>query len=156
MLTVHELLGCMLATVFFAMLLGQPKETLVYSALIALAGYVTYALLGRGMLAFFLSGLVVGILCEIIARIKKKTTTLFLVSGIIPLVPGLGLYRAAILLAEKDYNGSLRTAIDAFGGIGAVALAITLSTALFSFVRVNQRSPNTPLKGDLHAPSDNQ
>lgn len=151
MLNLNELIGCMMATIFFALLLDQPRNTLIYTALISVAGFIAYILLGRGMLAFFLSGLLVGILCEITARVKKKTTTLFLVSSIIPLVPGLGLYRFAILLAQEEYYSALRTAVDTLGGIGAIALAITLSTMLFSNMHFYQK-PSA--KGDLDAPSD--
>lgn len=153
MLNFYELLGCMLATIFFAMLLDQPWDTLIYTAIISVLGYITYLLLGQGVPAFFISGLLVGFLCEIIARLKKKTTTLFLISGIIPLVPGLGLYRSAILLAEKDYYGALQAAVEALGGIGAIALAITLSTMLFSNIRFHRKPTQ---KGELNAPSDHQ
>lgn len=140
MALVIEYLACMAATVFFALLLEQPKNTLFHTALISSSGYIVYILMGRGgMDAFFLSGLTVGVLCEITARLKKKTTTLYLVSGIIPLVPGLGLYRSVIFLAQKDYDNAIRTAVDTLGGIGAIALAITLSAMVFSNIRFKQQ-----------------
>lgn len=135
-----EYVSCMAATVFFALYLEQPKNTLFLSALISGFGYVVFILMGKeGMGAFFFSGLAVGVLCEITARLKKMTTTLYLVSGIIPLVPGLGLYRSMYFIAEKNYDMAGRTAVDALGGIGAIALAITLSAVIFSNIRFNRK-----------------
>ena len=150
---VIQAVACMAAACFFGMLLRQPKSTLVYTAVIGLIGFVVFIVMGGSLLAFFVSGLLVGILCEITARVKKKTTTLFLVSSIIPLVPGLGLYRFAILLAQEEYYSALRTAVDTLGGIGAIALAITLSTMLFSNMHFYQK-PSA--KGDLDASSDHK
>lgn len=138
-----ECFACMAATVFFALLLEQPRNTLLHTALISSCGFIVYVLLvEEGLPAFFWSGLTVGILCEITARIKKVTATLHLVSGIIPLVPGLGIYRAIMFLAEKDYHNAMRSAVDALGGIGAIALAITLSAMVFSNIRFTCQKGN--------------
>lgn len=128
--------SCVFATVFFGILLKQPKESLPYTAVISLCGYLVYILLGEGMIAFFISGLLIGILCETAARLLKRTTTLFMISSIIPLVPGLGLYRSVLFMVHHDYLSALKTAVNAIGGIGAIALAITLSTMLFTNIHL--------------------
>lgn len=136
---VIEALACMAAATFFGALLRQPKKTLVYTALIGLLGYVVYLLLGMGILAFFVSGLLVGLLCELTARIVKHATTLFLISSIIPTVPGLGLYRAMMALSQGDMDGALSTGVATLAGIGAIALSLTIATALFNSIKTKPK-----------------
>lgn len=131
MRVIIQSMACVLAGVFFALLLRQPKRTLVFTALIGLNGYLAFQLMGQTMLAYFVSALLIGLLCEITARIQRMATTLFLISAIIPLVPGLGLYRTMTFIARHDYSRALATGLETLAGIGAIALALTLATALF-------------------------
>ena len=128
-------LACMAAACFFGMILRQPKSTLIYTAVIGLVGYVIFILMQGTLLAFFVSGLVVGILCELAARRTKKATTLFLISSIIPTVPGLGLYRSMMALSENNLELSLQIGVETLAGIGAIALALTIATAIFGCIR---------------------
>lgn len=137
-------LACMGAACFFGMLLRQPKNTLLYTAVIGLAGYLVYLLFGQGLLAFFLSGLLVGILCELTARMIKRTTTLLLISSIIPTVPGLGLYRSMMALSENNMDLALSIGVETLAGIGAIALSLTIATAFFNCIRPAGRTDSTP------------
>ena len=136
-------LACMGAACFFGILLRQPKNTLVYTAIIGLAGYLVFLLLGQGLLAFFFSGLLVGILCELTARMIKRTTTLLLISSIIPTVPGLGLFRSMMALSENNMDLALSIGVETLAGIGAIALSLTIATAIFSCFRPACRPNST-------------
>ena len=127
-------LACMAAACFFGMLLRQPKSTLFFTSLIGLLGYAVYILVG-GLLGFFLSGLVVGILCELSARVLQRTTTLFLISSIIPTVPGLGLYRTMMALSQDKMDQAMTIGMETLAGIGAIALALTFAAVVFGTIR---------------------
>jgi uncharacterized membrane protein YjjB (DUF3815 family) len=128
-------LACMAAACFFGILLHQPKSTLIFTALIGLLGYAVFTLMGCGLLAFFVSGLTIGILSEITARIAQRTSTLFLISSLIPIVPGLGLYRCMMALSKNDYPLALSIGGETLAGILAIALALTFTTVLFNSIR---------------------
>lgn len=134
-----EALACMAASCFFGTILRQPKKTLVYTALIGLLGYASFVLLGKGILAFLVSGLLVGLLCELTARLAKHATTLFLISAIIPIVPGLGLYRAMMALSQGNMDLALSIGVNTLAGIGAIALSLTIATALFNSLRPRRK-----------------
>ncbi|MHC1785882.1 MAG: threonine/serine exporter family protein [Christensenellales bacterium] len=140
-----QCLACLCASASFGVLLRQPRSTLPLTSLIGLNGYLVFLLLGQSALAYFLAALAVGLLCELTARIKQRSVTLFLVSAIIPLVPGLGLYRTMMAIAVKDYPLALSTGMDTLVGFGAIALALTISTTIFANIRL-------PIKGE--APRD--
>lgn len=128
-----EALACMAAAACFGTLLRQPKGTLLYTAVIGMVGYVVFQLVGD-LPGFFISGLCVGLLCEMAARLARKTTTLFLISSIIPTVPGLGMYRSMMALSQHNQEAALSIALSTVAGIGAIALALTISTAFFGFI----------------------
>ena len=70
---VLQLLACAVAAASFSVLLHQPPRTIPVSTLIAMAGYAIFLLLGKTTLAYFGATLVIGICCEICARIMKRT-----------------------------------------------------------------------------------
>ncbi len=154
MSVVVQCLAALFASAAFGLLLRQPKDTLVHTSLIGLNGYVIYLLMDKGPMGFLLASLVVGLLCELTARLKERVAMIFLISATIPLVPGLGLYRTMIFLAEENYPMALSTGMDTLIGFGAIALSLTISTTVFSNIRVPAAHPSP--KGEPHAPADLQ
>ncbi|NLC33591.1 MAG: threonine/serine exporter [Clostridiales bacterium] len=138
-----QCLASMFASAFFGELLHQPRKTMVYTSLIGLNGYVIYLLINKTAMAFFIAALAVGLLCELTARIMRMATTLFLVSALIPLVPGLGLYRTMMFIAQSDYSMALTTGIETLTGIGAIALSITISNVIFSNISISLKPQNS-------------
>ncbi len=151
-----QCIACMLATMFFGMLLGQPRQTLLYTVLIGLNAYVLFLLLHGSVLAYFLCGLMAGLLCELTARLKRMATTLFLISAIIPVVPGLGLYRTMMFVAANDYTAAIQMGTETLVGIGAIALGLTIATAVFANIRFPAPTATTKPQGDMHARPDHQ
>lgn len=127
-----QLPACALAAACFSVLMHQPWRTIPVSSLIATAGYVVFLLLGKSTLAYFGATLVIGICCEICARIMKRTATLFVTGAIIPLVPGIGLYNTMLYVVEGNYSKAVNTGAATVLGICAIALAITMSSVLVS------------------------
>lgn len=131
-----QCLAALFASAFFGELLRQPRGSIPYTALIGLNGYIIYLLLNSNTLAFFVAALAVGLLCELTARIQHRATTVYLVAAIIPLVPGLGLYRTMMFIAQDDYNQALSMGVQTLAGLGAIAVALTISTTLFANLRL--------------------
>lgn len=124
--------ACFVATMFFSILLNQPPKTMVFSGLIGTAGYVVFVLLSQTTMAYFFGTLIIAILCEIAARLLKKTSTLFLISALIPIVPGIGLYRTMRYLVENNMSMAAQVGSETLMGVCAIALAITVSSIIFS------------------------
>lgn len=127
-----QLTACFLASICFSVLLNQPRRTILVSALIATAGYALFLFLGEGTMAYFGATLLMGISCEISARIFKRAATLFITSSLIPLVPGIGLYRTMRYAIEGDYAQAVTVGMSTLLGVFAIALALTFSSILFS------------------------
>ena len=83
-------------TVAFSILFNVHKRFYFCCGLTGMAGWLCYcalAPLGSAPMACFAGTIVVVLLSRIFAVWKKCPITVFLVSGIFPLVPGAGVYR---------------------------------------------------------------
>ncbi len=135
-----QIISCALAAFFFALLLNQPRKTMLFSAPFAGLGYGIFLLLGQSTLGYFCATLFIGVACEICARLMKKISTLFITSALIPLVPGVGLYRTMRYLVQGEYHMAISCGTDTLMGICAIALGITISSVLFANIRKRERT----------------
>ncbi|MBE5783455.1 MAG: threonine/serine exporter [Clostridiales bacterium] len=126
-----ELLACFVATAAFSVLVHQPRNTVLVSALIGTASYGVYLLLNQTTIAYFVASLLIGTCCEICARLMKRTATLFVSVAIIPLVPGVGLYRTMRFITEGNYLQAVTTGSATLLGLCAIALAVTATSMFF-------------------------
>ena len=127
-----QIIACFIGTFFFAFLLNQPVRTMVFSGIIGTAGYLVYMLLDQTTMGYFFSTLTIAVLSEIAARIFKKTATLYLVSALIPIVPGIGLYRTMRYLVEDNLGMAAKVGSETLLGVCAIALAITFCAIIFA------------------------
>lgn len=82
---------------------------------------------------------VVGAFAEIMARIQKHPVTVYIVSGIIPLVPGTTAYNSMLSFLDKEFTNGLFLAFKAFllasylaAGLAIVPLAVRYVRAVLS------------------------
>ena len=125
-----------LATVAFGVLFQGPKRILWRSGLIGGLGWVVFIGLKESFSvhsfsANFLAPVTIALASEIFARIWREPTTVFEVPAIIPLVPGLGMYKGMNYILQ-DYAGYgsevlLVAALDAC----AIALGIMMVSGVF-------------------------
>lgn len=128
---------CFLAALFYSITSNQPRRTILLSSLIAFMGYGIFELLNGTTLAYFFATLAISVLAEICARLTRTIATLYNVSALIPLVPGVGLYRTMRFIVERNLQMASQVGVETLMGIFAIALAISLSSVLFSNLRKN-------------------
>lgn len=90
------------ATVTFAILFAAPKKELVFcgvsGGLAWLVYFILYRQSGNVVLGSLVATFVLTILSRILAVARCNPATIYLVSGIFPLVPGAGIYYTAYYL----------------------------------------------------------
>ena len=130
------------ATIGFAVLFNIPRKQILYAGYAGGLGWLMYQLLQSvGISIFFASfvgALVVGILAETFAKIRKMPATVFVVPGIIPLVPGYGLYFAMLSIIEKNYDEALRVGFETLMVAAVIASAIIVSTTFGKLIKKPQ------------------
>ena len=125
-----------LATVAFGVLIQGPKRILWGSGLIGGLGWVVFIGL-KGIFsvhsfsANFLATVIIALASEIFARLLKEPVTAFEIPAIIPLVPGLGMYKGMTLILQ-DYAGyGSEVLMGAAMDSCAIALGIMMVSGVF-------------------------
>ena len=96
--TILAIVESFLATLAYAILFNVPKQYYTACGITGLAGWIVYLAMCQVTtvaLASFVGTLAVVLISRILTVRKKCPITIFLVSGIIPLVPGAGIYYTA-------------------------------------------------------------
>ncbi len=129
-----------ISTIGFAILFNIPKQNIIQSGIAGALGWLVYTnaqtMLNSVVFSAFLGAFVVGIMGEVFARIYKEPGTIFVVPGIIPLVPGYGLYYAMLKSVENDYPAAIQAGLETFLVAIAIASAIIASTSLGRIFKV--------------------
>jgi uncharacterized membrane protein YjjB (DUF3815 family) len=128
------------AVLAFAVLFNVPRRSLLACGVTGVMGYLAQ-LLARDLGATpagaaFVGAAVVGLFGEIFARVFRLPATVFIVTGFLPLLPGVAATRAVIQLISGDYArggpNAITAAVTAFaiaagiGGLSAAARAVRL------------------------------
>ena len=87
----------------------------------------------------FLATVAVALLAEIFARMFKAPATVFLITGIIPLVPGGGLYYTLDALIDGNMALFAEKGIEAAGIAGAIAAGSSLVSSVVRILPKRKR-----------------
>ncbi len=127
MMLLAQFLAAVMGTLSFSLLFGVPKRFYPYCGLIGGAGWLLYCILVRWMSAAgatFLATVVVMLLSRFFAVRKKCPVTIFLISGIISLVPGAGIYWSVFYMVTDQLSQALDAGLTALKVAGAIVLGI--------------------------------
>ncbi len=135
------------ATISFCFLFNVAKKHIWLCGLVGAIGWTIYVILARYLylsevFSNFIAAMVVSIISKLFSKYKFAPITIFLIPGIIPLVPGIGLYKTAYYLLFKDYPQATESALTAFQVSGVIAASITIVAFAPSIFRPKQRSHN--------------
>lgn len=117
-----------IASIAFAILFTAPKRELAFCGFTGGLGWLVYYVMTNCDINIILSASVATFCLTIFSRafavIRKVPATVYLVSGIFPLVPGAGIYYTAYYLFNKDNALSGAKAIETFELAGAIVFGI--------------------------------
>ncbi|MDD3251599.1 MAG: threonine/serine exporter family protein [Lachnospiraceae bacterium] len=142
-----QTLAAACGTVAFSLLFGAPKRYYAYCALIGGSGWLLYlvaAPLSSPPTATFLATVLVILMSRWFAVRKRCPVTIFLISGIIPLVPGAGIYWAAYYAVTNQ----LSTALDR--GFGALKISVAIVLGIVFVFELPQKLFRVGLKKEEH------
>lgn len=129
-----SVISAFISTIGFSIVFHVQKKHLLICGAVGAVGWLIYLLVNErfnsSVIASFIAALVVTALSYLLAKKRKTPITIFLVAGIIPLVPGLGLYRMMYAVLNKDYSSALNYATLTFEIAGVIAGAIVIISLL--------------------------
>ena len=143
-----QTLAAAVATVGFSLLFGVPARYYPSCALIGGVSWLAYLLLlpySSVSIATFAATVIVILLSRWFAVREHCPVTIFLISGIIPLVPGAGIYRAASYPVTTQLYLAVQTGFDAVKMAVAIVLGIVFVFEIPQAVfRIGSRGLNKP------------
>ena len=129
---IRAVAGAFVGTVGFAMLVHVPRKSWLPSGLIAGGAYLIYWALTRAGLpdpmGIFIGSLFGSLAGQVCARKMKMIGTVFLMSAIVPVVPGLGLYRMMAFLGQGRTAAGVDLGIQAMITIAMIALGMSMGS----------------------------
>lgn len=123
-----------LASTGFAIIFNAPRKELIPCGLSGALGWVVYYYVMRestnSTLSVFLGSLIVSTFSRIFSYTRRAPSTLFLIPGIIPLVPGYPMYNTMLAMMEQDLYHSYIEGVGTLQMAGAIAIGIVLIFSL--------------------------
>lgn len=137
-----QLLYAVLGSIGFALIFNVKTKRLLWAGVGGFVCWGTYLLTmyfsKNIFLSAFLSALVCGLYGEVFARILKAPTTIFMISAVIPLIPGSSLYYTMQYAVLSDWVMCKAKALETVLFIGAITLGVSLVSAIFKIFKKNK------------------
>ena len=132
------LMSSFVGTLGFAIFMHAPRKAWLPASAIGGVAYLLYwILLQLGIYeppAIFIGAFLGSILGQYCARRMQMIATIFVLLSMIPLVPGLGLYRCMHFLAQEMYSAGADAGVRAMVDIVMIALGLAVGSYLFRMV----------------------
>ena len=130
-----QALAAFVGTLGFAVLFGVPRRNYAGTAVIATLGWVTYLLFERctilGVIgSTFLATVVVVILARIFAVWFRTPSTVYLITGVFPMIPGGGIFWTTFFLVSSRFGMAAHSGFNAMGVTAAIVLGIVIISSL--------------------------
>ena len=122
------------ATASFAYFYYINRYDIFWASLFGGTGWLVYLAAGQGLASpvagYFAGALWVGACSELFAVILKKPATVYIIPGIIPFVPGGGLYETMLYAVHGNMDAASVTGFRALSAAAAIAVGIAIASSL--------------------------
>ncbi len=128
-----EFIIAMVATISFAIVFSAPKKELFYCGFSGAIGWIFFSIFSNVLSAPTLGNVVGAFLLTLFSRSfaakRKNPVTIYLISGIFPLVPGAGIYYTSYYLIMNDMASFSQYGLSTIKTAGAIVMGIIFGMA---------------------------
>ena len=125
-----QVIAAFFVTICFSFMFNNSKSQLVYNGIVGALGWLAYLVVmkmgGTIVVASFIGSLVVSISSMVLSVYRKAPITVFQIPGIIPLVPGMGMYNTLYAVITNDYDAVMVQLFLTLQIAGAIAVGMML------------------------------
>lgn len=144
---IFVMFNAFVAALGFAVIFDVSRSELVYCGIAGLTAEAVYQIIRyiyeEKTVAVLVSAVSVTVLVRVLANVRKTPVTVYMISGIIPLVPGGAVYNTVFDIIASDYAAAVVWGIDAVKSASAVAIGIVLVLALPNKLFLSRQRKNT-------------
>lgn len=138
------------STVGFSILFHVPKKHIVPAGVVGALGWLTYTYFivsGSGsVLACFAGSCIVAIISDVFSRAFKDAATIFIIPGILPLVPGANMYYTMLAILEGNVSETASIGTETILMAGSIAIALLVVASVTKLLALTGRKLLTYLK----------
>lgn len=124
------MIAAFFAVVLFSITLEVNKKFIFFAGISGMLGWITYLICREyginDIICYMISGIVIALVSYIFSIIFKVVVTIFLIPGILPIVPGVAIYRTVYYLIMNDIANTRHYLIQTILISGSIAIAIFL------------------------------
>ena len=128
-----QTLAAFIGTFAFAILFGVPRQQYATCGIIGAIGWAAFLIMTRAgiagtMVSITFSTVVICLMSRMVAVWDKCPSTVYLLCGIFPLVPGAGIFWFTYYLVAEKFRLSMTTGFNA--GMAAIAIVLGIILAM--------------------------
>lgn len=128
------------ATLAFSVIFRVPVKKIPACMVVGALGWITYIIavhyMSSPIVGCFAGACTVGLLSAICAKVFKEASTVFVIPGILCLVPGYKIYSTMVELLQEDVTGTAQTGLETLLMAGAIAVGLLVMGIIIGLVRI--------------------
>ncbi|MCR5606602.1 MAG: threonine/serine exporter family protein [Treponema sp.] len=126
------------ATAFCAIYFNSKKEHAVICGFLGALNWLVYLVVkdftNNQDVGYFVGTLAVAVASEILAMLLHNPATIFMIPGILPLVPGGGIFYMMRAAVQEDFSVAFQTGYQTVKAAASIALGIAVSASIFRVI----------------------
>lgn len=135
---IWEFLFAFSSTIGFCILFHVPKKHIISASFVGACGWLTYTYFtsagGGSILACFAGSCAVALLSDFFSRIFRDAATIFIIPGILPLVPGANMYYTMLAILEGNTQKTAAVGTETMLMAGAIAVALLVMASVIKLL----------------------
>lgn len=139
---IHQVYFAFIATYCFGIIFNIKGSKLLFTSFAGSIGWTTFLMTQQmgssSTQSYFYSAVTLSIFSELGARYLKTPVTSILICGLIPLVPGGGMYYTMYSAIKTEPLEAFNKGVATFSAAGALAMGIVFVTSMTKAVKVSQ------------------
>ncbi|MTI70971.1 MAG: threonine/serine exporter [Firmicutes bacterium] len=139
---IKQFIYAFISTIGFSIIFNIPRDSIIKSGIGGALGWIVNILinqqLGSSSAGAFLGAITVGLIGEFFARLFKKPATVFIIPGIIPLVPGAGMYYTMRAIIEKNFITAAEIGSETFFIAASIATGVIISSSISKIFKLKK------------------
>lgn len=142
---IAQLVTSFLASAGFGIIFKVPKNSIIKCGFVGMVSWFVYLVFLSNnfdsVSASLIAAFVVGWISQIFAKRYKTPVTVFIIGGIIPLVPGGLAYDAMRSFVENEYDLAISKSTKTLLIAGAIALGLIFSEVVNQILKKKKKEP---------------
>lgn len=133
-----QVIAAFFATLFFGILFEIPKDKLFSTGIGGGICWFCYSILHvmglSTVIAAFIASFLISTYAELMARSQRTPVTIYLVTGILPLVPGGGMYSMMLAAIQQRFGDAAALGSETLQTAGVIAASIVIVSSISKII----------------------